>query len=640
MKKTIKNIALLILFAVLLQPSFVLAADAQLTAPNQNTTPSPGANCIDRSCAFNEFNGNDAAINNLCGLAKVETGMGNPRCVQMFIESVMNRAAALSRPGTCSNTVQSRLNDTPYWGAGSKRSQNTPAEFQICLSALNGALSGSNLCNYCTDNASDQPGNPLRTNRLNAGNPGVDCEYAGGQVELFYTNINGSGSGGVPAHARWRREQEQLNSAQNCTPQNVSAQNGTQNVDQGSNPPSEQQSPGQQSPGQQGGGSTSSFNSTPPGQIALNNLSDALKFIWVATLQVMTSQLTAVMMEQVLAVGSFFDAKQQLETQRLYRQKHAQAHKDYHPSEQMCEIGTFSRNLANTEKRAELTKTAMAQSSLSRMLGTGNVTTGDEFDEKSKMIDYLDKFCSPNDNGNQNSAICNNTDQSRMNADINYTQTIGMPLTIPLNMLDDDTKPEEENLFALLDNLVMHDAFPWKSKNAINQLRFREPYQDMRSLIAMRSVVQNSFSHIISEKTESPESNEESNAPFLKALMREMGLNDEEIIETIGENPSYYAQMDVLTKKIYQHPEFIANLYDKPANVKRMKAALTAVKLMQDRDIHNAMQRREMLMSLLLEIQLRRDQQELLTQDIPSAINAAGNTPSTTPSTEGTGEGF
>ncbi len=361
-----------------------------------------------------------------------------------------------------------------------------------------------------------------------------------------------------------------------------------------------------------------------------NSLSESLKAIWVGTLQIMTSQLTAIMTQQVMAVGSFFDAKQQLELQRLHRAKHAQANKDYHPSEQMCEIGTFSRNLANTEKRAELTKTAMAESSLSRLLGTGDITTSDEFDKKSKMVAYLDTYCSPNDNGGQNSIICNNKDATRMNADINFTQTISMPLTIPLNMLDDDTKPEEQNLFALMDNLVAHKPFPWKSKGAINQLRFRSPYQEMRSIIAMRSVVQNSFSHILSEKTESPEKLDESNAPFIKAFMREMGLNDEEITTTIGENPSYYAQMEVITKKIYQHPEFIANLYDKPANVKRMKAALTAIKLMQDRDIHNALQRREMLMSILLELQLRKDQQELLSQDIPNAIQIP-NLPNTNP---------
>jgi len=357
-----------------------------------------------------------------------------------------------------------------------------------------------------------------------------------------------------------------------------------------------------------------------------SSLSTALKYIWVSTLQIMTTDLTSTMMQQVFAVGTFFDAKDQMEAQRLIQEKTAQAHKDYQPSLQMCEVGTFVRNLANTEKRAELTKTAMSQSSLSRMLGTGDVSTfnGINSDRKSKMIAYLDTYCSKDDNGKQNRDICANTDRSRANADINFTQNIGIPLTIPLNMLDDETKPEEENLFMMLDYLFMAKSFPNVSKSVIDGLPFQKPYQNMRSLIAMRSVAQNSMAHIIAEKTESPEystENDESVTPFIFALMEELGIASDDIENAIGENPSYYAQMEVLTKKIYQHPEFISNLYDKPANVKRLKAAMTAIKLMQDRDIHNAVMRREMLMSMLLEIKLREDQQDKLTQEIDTIID-------------------
>ncbi len=38
---------------------------------------------------------------------------------------------------------------------------------------------------------------------------------------------------------------------------------------------------------------------------------------------------------------------------------------------------------------------------------------------------------------------------------------------------------------------------------------------------------------------------------------------------------------------------------------------MTAIKVMQDRDIHKALLRREMLMSMLLEINLRYEQQDL-----------------------------
>jgi hypothetical protein len=581
-----------------------------------NNQPGATANCINRDCARNEFTNNPEAIANLCGLTKVEVGLQSKECAQMFIESVMNRAAALSgSPGSCSNSVQSRLNDTAYWGAGNKRLQNNAAEFEICQQALAGALRGENLSNYATDNASAG----LAQRRKAAGNPGVDCEYAAGQNEFFYTNINGSGGGGVPAHGAWREAQEASN-GQACTPHNMPAQpNLTEDRDEEAAPPPESPPPSS-TPGATPGGSTTPEQSFQNG---MNNLSTALKYIWVATLQMMTTQLTSVMMEQVLAVGTFFDAKNQLETQRLMQQKTAQAHKDYHPSLQMCEVGTFVRNLSNTEKRAQLTKNAMSRSALDRMLGTGDVSTvgGTISDRKTKMVTYLDMFCSPDDNGKQNQRICNNEDRSRANADINFTQTIGSPLTIPLNVMDSTIEPEEETLFVLLDYLFMHNSVPKVSDTVVDGLPFEEPYQNMRSLIAMRSVAQNSMAHIIGEKTQSTDEQEESVSPFIYALMEELGIEPNEIEKTIGKNPSYYAQMEVLTKKIYQHPEFIANLYDKPANVKRLKAAMTAIKLMQDRDIHNALMRREMLMSLLLEIQLREDQQDALTQEIDTIID-------------------
>jgi hypothetical protein len=343
-------------------------------------------------------------------------------------------------------------------------------------------------------------------------------------------------------------------------------------------------------------------------------LSLHLKYTWVAAFQKMTAQLTTLMMQQVQIVGTFFDAKHQLETQRLIQEKTAQAHKDYQPSEQMCEIGTFVRNLTNTEKRADLTKTALTRAMLDRALATGDSKTSkDGIDQATKKRALIDTFCNKVDNAKQNQKLCDGTyNPEQINADINFTRSIDIPLTLDINLLDDEVTPAEENIFAFLDYIFMHERFPWMSKNKTVLFGFIGPYQDMRSIIAMRSVAQNSFAEIIAQKTAGPDGEGESVGPFMKALMRELGIEDEDIEATIGENPSYYAQMEMLTKTIYQHPEFISNLYDKPANVKRIRAALTAIKLMQDRDIHDALLRREMLMSMLLELRLREDQNNLL----------------------------
>jgi hypothetical protein len=333
---------------------------------------------------------------------------------------------------------------------------------------------------------------------------------------------------------------------------------------------------------------------------------------WVHSLAQMTEQFTTTMIQQVQVIGTFFDAKHQLETQRILRLKHAEAHKDYHPSEQMCEIGTFVRNLANTEERAVLTQTAMVRSMLDRALGSGDSKTSYiGVDEDTRLKAYIEKFCLIDDNAQQNQLLCKKSGPAeQQNADINFTQTIDAPLTLDVNLLDSSTEKNEENLFAFLDYIFMQNSFPWKSDSHTNKIKFKKPYQAMRSLVAMRSVAQDSFAYIISEKTQSPDG-PENVGPYMQSLLRELGISDDEIRERLGNNPSYYAQMEMLTKIIYQDPNFIANLYDKPANVKRIRAAMTAIKLMQDRDIHKALMRREMLMSMLLELNLRKEQKEL-----------------------------
>ena len=62
--------------------------------------------------------------------------------------------------------------------------------------------------------------------------------------------------------------------------------------------------------------------------------------------------------------------------------------------------------------------------------------------------------------------------------------------------------------------------------------------------------------------------------------------------------------MEMLTKKCIKTRLYTV-LIDKPANVKRIRAAMRSIKVMQDRDIDAALKRREMLLSLILEMRLR-----------------------------------
>jgi len=352
---------------------------------------------------------------------------------------------------------------------------------------------------------------------------------------------------------------------------------------------------------------------------------ESLKLLWVNTLQRMTTALVTNMMQQVQILGTFFDAKHQLETQRLLQEKTALAHKKYHPSEQMCEIGTFVRSLGESERRAVVTQSALVKSMIDRAMKSADASTRTiSSDEDTVENNYLSYFCSPSDNAGQNAAICTaDINAENVNADINYTRSVSMPLTLDIDLLDDPTNPvtsDELTVFALLDNLFMHNTFPQVSMATTKTSSFVEVYMEMRSLMALRSVAQNSLSFIIAQKAAGSDS-ANNVAPFLKSMMQEMGITEYDIEEMLGENPSYYAQMEMLTRQIYYHPDFISNLYDKPANVKRMAAAMTAIKSMQNWQISEALKRREMLFSVLTEIQLREAQSDLETKDIPTLLN-------------------
>ncbi len=348
------------------------------------------------------------------------------------------------------------------------------------------------------------------------------------------------------------------------------------------------------------------------GQMQLSNdplssmVIDPLLYWWVGGLQKMAQQFTANMAAQVETIGMFLDAKHQLEVQSWFQEKVAEAHKDYQVSEQMCTFGTFSRDLAATQRSADFTKTVLSTEVMQRELGAGDtkaITKGAE--SLSRIDTYRKKFCEPKDNGKGLDLLCPSPPApERRNLDIDYTRTIDQPKSLKIDMTDATTTPDEEAVFALIDNLFAHEPLPRIPSDNLELRKYQYHYMNLRSIVAMRGIARNSFANIIALKTASPAQTQGS-APYLKALMVQFGLLPEEIEKLIGENPSYYAQMEILTKTIYQDPIFYTNLYDKPANVDRIRAAMKAIKLMQDRDINAALQRREMLMSMLLELRLR-----------------------------------
>ncbi|MEZ5919626.1 MAG: hypothetical protein R3D66_06970 [Alphaproteobacteria bacterium] len=353
-------------------------------------------------------------------------------------------------------------------------------------------------------------------------------------------------------------------------------------------------------------------------------------------LMMMSDQLTAVAMQQVQIIGSFFDAKHQMETQQLFGEMRARAHKDYHPSVGMCQFGSGIRSLAATERQAELNAHVLSQRSQDRALGNANTAAaeGNDNDKSSRLKQFREKYCDPEDNNSGLKYLCDHdqdnnpgngqvgaADKHRMNKDIDFVRTVEFPWTLDVDFTDTVLKDEEEDIMALSANLYGTDVFKRPSPSLFKSDSagaLERAYLDARSVLAKRSVAENSFNAITSMKATGTGGSRD----FLAALLEELGVgttgSPPDIDKLLGQdssgnpiNPSYYAQMEILTKKIYQNPDFYTNLYDTPANVDRKGVALQAIALMQKFDMFKSYLRSEANLSVLLELAVMDLQEEI-----------------------------
>ena len=329
----------------------------------------------------------------------------------------------------------------------------------------------------------------------------------------------------------------------------------------------------------------------------------------------MASQLTTTGIQQVQIIGSFFDAKHQLETQSLFQTMKAKAHKDYHPSEGICEIGTNIKSLGASERRSKLSHMVLANRMMDRQLlsGDGVSAKGGESDRKSRLNNFINKFCNKTDHAGGLQKLCKDSTPKadQVNMDIDYTNALDNKLTLELDFSTRDAKKpsvDEENIFALSSNLFANEVLPAISNNLLVN-KDGEPTDnvhyllDLRAVAAKRSVAQNSFAAITALKTEG----DSEAAPFLKAILAEAGIDPQDIEDRLGKNPSYYAQMEVMTKDLYQNPTFYTNLYDKPVNIERKGTALLALEIMQDRDIYKSLLRSEAVLATLVEVLIQKE---------------------------------
>lgn len=338
----------------------------------------------------------------------------------------------------------------------------------------------------------------------------------------------------------------------------------------------------------------------------------------------MTEQLTVVAIQQVQAIGMYFDAKEQLEAQLLIQQLQARALKDYYPSAGICEFATTVRSLAASERQSDFNMRAFSSYMMQRQRGAGDIgaSEGNREDRESRLEQYTQRYCNPTEQNNGLDQLCQGGGApERRNKDLDYTRIVDEPETMLVDYTDNEAPtPDEEDLFSLTSNLFSPGIGTRTSKEYLKDPSLADegnPAQDSmlgeHSIIAKRAVAQNSLNAIIGLKSEgsSKYTDDGGSRKYMLEIMRQLGLPDDEIVAKLGKNPSYYAQMGVLTKSAFQTPQFYIDLYDKPANVARKRVALKALELMQDRDLYRSQLRTEAVVSVLLEMSITQLQDEV-----------------------------
>lgn len=331
---------------------------------------------------------------------------------------------------------------------------------------------------------------------------------------------------------------------------------------------------------------------------------------WAQGLASVNDHVVHAILLQARMIGGFIDAQNFLDAQRSIQRRTSRAINNFTPSEALCRFGTLSRSLSATEERGRKTQLQLSKvlSDRERMHAGTIYADSQGSGSYARTRDFIVTYCDKSDENTALETVCEAESDTKFNRDVDYTRTIDAPLTLPVNFLTPPSDPQKaENGFVieLLNNLIANEPASDMSYESVSAGKaLTDDVQNFRTAVAARNVARNSFSALIGMKAEGTAAS----GTYMRQVLQSMGLSADDATRLIGTNPSYYAQMEVLTKKIYQDPAFFINLYDKPANVDRQRTAIRALGLQQQNDLLQTLKRREMLLSVLLELKLRNTQ--------------------------------
>jgi hypothetical protein len=306
--------------------------------------------------------------------------------------------------------------------------------------------------------------------------------------------------------------------------------------------------------------------------------------------------------------GSFFDGVNMMSATRDVQIQTSRTVQDYAPSEQICRFGTLSRSLAASDQRVATNQLILSEAAMGRNLGTvfsvGSSGRGE--DNFNRLSAVAVAFCDRADNRDGLNQLCAVIEDFKFNGDIDFTRTIDNKPTINADFTDTSLTHDEAKVISLGHHLYGH-LQPGRriSRNELEEGdRYAQYYQEFRSIAARRAAAQNSYAAIAALRA----SGSGASNDHITELMKQLGISEDNVksFTRNNANASYDAQMEILTKKIYEDPDYYHGLMNGKANIKRIGTAMSAIELMQDRDIYKSMTRSEMLLAILIDMEARK----------------------------------
>ncbi|MES2728916.1 MAG: hypothetical protein V4621_02305 [Pseudomonadota bacterium] len=283
---------------------------------------------------------------------------------------------------------------------------------------------------------------------------------------------------------------------------------------------------------------------------------------------------------------------------------HSAVAQDLMPDVALCRDSSAVRTLVGVEAAAEGTQNTAANRMATYHSYTAGSTAarGEGWEKQARIATAVNRYIDPRDHGGavKGMGVTDQGGEKNLNADMDFAATLGQPMTV------ETTRGGMDDVMALSKNLYGNDMF-----YDINPKRLDSQLFDLRQIQAKRNVLLNSFMAQVGLKAKG----HTDVTPQTLAAFQKLGLPQAVIDRDLKGRPSYYALMDVITKRQYQDANFYTNLIKNPAAQDRTSTTAAAFANMQMRDMTQSLQRQETLYAMLLELRLLKRQAVLGAQN-------------------------